>query len=51
MRDGVVYHTFDDMSGISWLMIVHQNGYVTVYQYLNAIIVQPGDVVQRGQII
>ena len=51
MRDGVVYHTFDDMSGISWLMLVHQNGYVTVYQYLNAIIVQPGDVVQRGQII
>jgi len=51
MRDGVVYHTFDDMSGISWIMIVHQKGYVTVYQYLNSILVKPGDIVQRGQII
>ncbi|MDR0369117.1 MAG: peptidoglycan DD-metalloendopeptidase family protein [Candidatus Peribacteria bacterium] len=50
-RDGVVYHTFDNMDSISWIMIVHQNGYVTTYQYLNQILVQPGDIVKRGQII
>ncbi|MDR0859974.1 MAG: peptidoglycan DD-metalloendopeptidase family protein [Candidatus Peribacteria bacterium] len=50
-RDGVVYHVFDNMDSISRVMIVHQNGYVTTYQYLNQIIVQPGDLVSRGQII
>lgn len=50
-RDGVVYHTFDNMDSISWIMVVHQNGYVTTYQYLNQIIVKPGDIVKRGQII
>lgn len=50
-RDGVIYHIFDNMDSISWIMIVHQNGYVTTYQYLNHILVQPGDVVKRGQII
>jgi murein DD-endopeptidase MepM/ murein hydrolase activator NlpD len=50
-RDGVVYHVFDNMDSISWILIVHQNGYVTTYQYLNQIIVQPGDIVKRGQII
>jgi murein DD-endopeptidase MepM/ murein hydrolase activator NlpD len=50
-RDGVVYHVFDNMDSISRIMIVHQNGYVTTYQYLNQIIVQPGDIVKRGQII
>ena len=50
-RDGVVYHTFDNMDSISRVMIVHQEGYVTTYQYLNQIIVQPGDVVTRGEII
>ncbi|MDR3169759.1 MAG: peptidoglycan DD-metalloendopeptidase family protein [Candidatus Peribacteria bacterium] len=50
-RDGVVYHVFDNMDSISWIMVVHQNGYVTIYQYLNQIIVKPGDIVSRGQII
>ncbi|MDD2537167.1 MAG: peptidoglycan DD-metalloendopeptidase family protein [Candidatus Absconditabacteria bacterium] len=51
MRDGVVYHVFDNMDSISRIMIVHQKGYVTTYQYLNQIIVEPGDIVQRGQLI
>lgn len=50
-RDGVVYHVFDNLDSISWIMIVHQDGYVTVYQYLNQILVQPGEVVTRGQIV
>ncbi|MDR2540226.1 MAG: peptidoglycan DD-metalloendopeptidase family protein [Candidatus Peribacteria bacterium] len=50
-RDGVVYHVFDNMDSISRVMIVHQNGFVTTYQYLNQIIVKPGDMVSRGQII
>jgi murein DD-endopeptidase MepM/ murein hydrolase activator NlpD len=51
VRDGVVYHTFNNMDSISWIMIVHQKGYVSTYQYLNQILVKPGDMVQRGQII
>ncbi|MDR2190664.1 MAG: M23 family metallopeptidase [Candidatus Peribacteria bacterium] len=50
-RDGVVYHVFDNMDSISRVLLVHQNGYVTTYQYLNQIIVQPGEIVKRGQII
>jgi murein DD-endopeptidase MepM/ murein hydrolase activator NlpD len=51
VRDGVVYHTFNNSDSISRIMIVHQKGYVSTYQYLNQILVQPGDIVQRGQII
>ncbi len=50
-RDGVVYHVFDNLDSISWIMIVHQDGYVTTYQYLNQILVKPWDVVMRGEII
>jgi murein DD-endopeptidase MepM/ murein hydrolase activator NlpD len=32
-------------------MIIHTDGYVTVYEYLNKTIVKPGDVVKRGQLI
>jgi murein DD-endopeptidase MepM/ murein hydrolase activator NlpD len=41
VRDGVVYHTFNNTDSISRIMIVHQKGYVSTYQYLNQIIVQP----------
>ncbi len=51
-RDGVVYFVADsDSIGINRMMIVHTDGYVTVYQYLNESIVQPGDIVRRGQLI
>jgi len=32
-------------------MIVHTNGYVTAYQYINKILIKPGDIVRRGQLI
>jgi murein DD-endopeptidase MepM/ murein hydrolase activator NlpD len=51
VRDGVIYHTFNNTDSISWIMIVHQKGYVSTYQYLNQILVKPGEIVKRGQII
>lgn len=51
-RDGIVYFVADsDSIGINRMMIVHTDGYVTVYQYLNESIVKPGDIVRRGQLI
>lgn len=50
-RDGVVYHVFDNMDSISWIMIIHQDWYVTIYQYLNQILVHPWDIVSRWEII
>ncbi|MBU0626898.1 M23 family metallopeptidase [Patescibacteria group bacterium] len=41
-RDGIVYFVANNKQiGINWIMIVHTNGYVTVYQYMNEIEVQP----------
>lgn len=51
-RNGIVYFVADnDEIGINRMMIVHTDGYVTVYQYLNTTLVKPGDIVKRGQII
>ena len=51
-RDGIVYFVADnDNIGINWAMIVHTDGYATVYQYLNRSVVKPGDIVRRGQLI
>lgn len=51
-RNGIVYFVADnDDIGINRAMIVHTDGYVTVYQYLNSTVVKPGDIVRRGQII
>ena len=51
-RDGVVYFVADnDDIGINRVMIVHTDGYISVYQYLNKSIVKPGDIVRRGQLI
>lgn len=50
-RDGVVYYVANGIDNISRIMIVHKNGYVTVYEYLNQIIVNPWQIVQRGQLI
>lgn len=52
VRDGIVYFVADnDDIGINRVMIVHTDGYVSVYQYLNTSIVKPGDLVKRGQLI
>ncbi len=51
-RDGIVYFVADnDNIWINRAMIVHTDGYVTVYQYLNRSVVKPGDIVRRGQLI
>ena len=50
-RDGVVYYISNSIDNISWVIIVHQKWYVTVYEYMNQIIVNPWDIVQRWQLI
>ncbi len=51
-RGGVVYFVADnDEIGINRAMIVHTDGYITMYQYLNKTVIKPGDIVRRGQLI
>ena len=50
-RDGVVYYVSNSIDWISWILIIHKDGYVTLYEYLNQIIVRDWETVQRGQII
>ena len=50
-RDWVVYYVSNSIDYISWVVIVHKNWYVTIYEYMNQIIVNPWDIVQRGQLI
>ncbi len=50
-RDGVVYYVSNWFDGISWVLIIHKEWYVTLYEYMNQIIVNAWDTVQRGQII
>ncbi|HBB04794.1 TPA: hypothetical protein DCZ39_08085 [Patescibacteria group bacterium] len=48
----MVYFVADnDEIGINRAMIVHTDGYVTIYQYLKKTVIKPGDTVRRGQII
>ena len=50
-KDGVVYYSSNSIDWISWVMIIHKDWYVTVYEYMNQIIVKDWDIVQRGQLI
>ncbi|MCX6823713.1 MAG: peptidoglycan DD-metalloendopeptidase family protein [candidate division SR1 bacterium] len=51
-RNGIAYFVADnDEIGINWTMIVHTDGYITVYQYLNKTVIKPGDIIRRGQLI
>ena len=50
-RDGVVYYVSNSIDWISRLLILHKEWYVTLYEYMNQIIVNDWDIVQRGQII
>ena len=50
-RDGVVYYVSNWFDWISWILILHKDGYVTLYEYMNQIIVKDWDIVQRGQLI
>ncbi|MBP6910697.1 peptidoglycan DD-metalloendopeptidase family protein [Patescibacteria group bacterium] len=50
--NGIVYKAVDqDGIGINWLMLVHNDGYVTIFTSMNSVLVKEGDVVKRGQII
>lgn len=50
MRDGVVYHT-STTGGVNRMMLLHTQGYMTIYTAMQTIEVQPGDIVRRGQYI
>ena len=51
-RNGIVYFVADnDEIGINRAMIVHTDGYITIYQYLNKTVIKPGDIVRRGELI
>ncbi len=51
-RDGVVYFVADnDDIGINRVLIMHTEGYITQYEYVNKSIVKPWDIVRRGQLI
>lgn len=50
-RDWVVYYVSNWIDNISWVLIVHKNGYVTLYEYMNQIIVNPWQIVQRWELI
>jgi len=50
-RDGVVYYVSNSIDWISWILILHKEWYVTLYEYMNQIIVNEWDIVQRWQII
>ncbi|AHB41340.1 lipoprotein [candidate division SR1 bacterium RAAC1_SR1_1] len=51
-RDGIVYLVADNEEiGINRAMIIHTDGYVTVYEYLNRTTISIGDVVKRGELI
>lgn len=50
-RDGVVYYVSNWFDWISWILIIHKEGYVTLYEYMNQIIVKDWDIVQRWQLI
>lgn len=51
-RDGIVYHVTDnDNIGINWLLVMHTDGYISAYTYVNRVVVQEWDVVRRGQLL
>ena len=50
-RDGVVYYVSNSIDGISRVIIIHKEWYVTLYEYMNQIIVNPWDTVQRWELI
>jgi len=51
-RHGIIYHVSNsDGIGINRVLILHNNWYLSVYQYLNKILVEPGQIVRRGELI
>jgi murein DD-endopeptidase MepM/ murein hydrolase activator NlpD len=52
IRDGIVYHVTDnDSIGINWMLVLHNDGYISTYTYINKSVVQAGDIVRRWQLL
>lgn len=52
IRDGIVYHVTDnDGIGINWMLVLHNDGYISTYTYLNKSVVQAWDIVRRWQLL
>jgi len=52
IRDGIVYHITDnDSIGINWMLVLHSDGYISTYTYINKSVVQIGDIVRRWQLL
>ena len=50
--NGIVYQVSDqDGLAVNWLIIMHNDGYVTIFTNINRSLVHVGDIVRRGQII
>ena len=49
--DGVVYAAKDNGYGYSYIIILHADGYSTVYGHISQILVKEGDSLTQGQII
>ncbi len=49
--DGIVYTARDNGYGYSYIILAHANGFKTVYGHISAILVEEGQVVNRGTII
>lgn len=49
--DGIVYTARDNGYGYSYIILAHANGFKTVYGHISAILVEEGQVLNRGAII
>ncbi len=49
--DGIVFKTKDSGYGYSYIILAHQNGFMTVYGHVSEIDVKEGDKITRGQVI
>lgn len=50
--NGVVYKVADqDGIAVNWIMIAHNDGFVTVFTNVNKALVKEGEIIKRGQII
>lgn len=50
-KDWIVYFVSNSIDSISWLMIIHKDWYITIYEYLNQILVNSWEKVSRWQLI
>jgi murein DD-endopeptidase MepM/ murein hydrolase activator NlpD len=52
VSDGVVYAVHDGgLTGYSYIIVAHRNGYASLYGHVSAALVRHGDIVNVGQVI